>query len=224
MKKGLIYCLICPITKLPKYVGQTTRSLEKRIYEHKYKKIQGNPTYKTNWIEKLKNENLIEQLSICKLGEYDIDVIDDMESYWIDLFTLQGIELTNISKGGFGGYKEWLEKSKKMISLKLRGLKRKPMSVEQRKKISNYWKGNKNRSGKQHTEETKKKISEKKKGSIPHNIRKINQYTKDGFFIKEWNSATEASISLKISQGNICIVASKSGRRKSTGGFKWEWV
>ena len=68
MKKGLIYCLICPITKLPKYVGQTTRSLEKRIYEHKYKKIQGNPTYKTNWIEKLKNENLIEQLSICKLG------------------------------------------------------------------------------------------------------------------------------------------------------------
>jgi group I intron endonuclease len=224
MKKGLIYCLICPITKLPRYVGQTSRSLEKRIYEHKFKKIQGNPTHKTNWIEKLKNENLIDQLSICKLGEYDLDVIDDMESYWIDLFTLQGIELTNISRGGFGGYKEWLEKSKEMVSLKLKGLKRNPMSESQKRKISEYSKGNKNRVGKHHTDETRNKISKSKMGSIPHNIKKINQYSMDGTFIKEWISSTEAAKSLGLSQGNICMVASKSGRRKMTGGFKWEWV
>lgn len=223
MKKGLIYCLICPLTKLPKYVGQTVRTLEKRIYEHKYKKIQGKPTHKSNWLEGLKKENLIEKVTICKLGEYDVNIIDDMETYWIDFFTLQGIELTNISKGGFGGYKEWLEKSKKMVSLKLKGVKRKPMSKEQKEKISKHWKGNKNRLGKYHTDETKAKISESKIGSIPHNIKKICQYTIDDIFIKEWNSSTEAANSLGLSQGNICSVASMNGRRKSTGGFKWKW-
>jgi hypothetical protein len=28
MKKGLIYCLICPKSKQPRYIGQTTRTLD----------------------------------------------------------------------------------------------------------------------------------------------------------------------------------------------------
>ena len=73
-----------------------------------------------------------------------------------------------------------------------------------------------------HKQETKDKISNTKKGTIPHNIRKIKQYNMDDVFIKEWNSSTEAAKELHLSQGNISMVAT-SGKRKSTGGYKWKW-
>ena len=81
--------------------------------------------------------------------------------------------------------------------------------------------------GKQHSEETKQKIREtlkekpkseefKKKKRKP-----ILQYTKDGKFIREWNSATTASKEVKIHQQNICHCC--KGRTKSSGGFIWKY-
>lgn len=221
MKKGLIYCLICPKTNKPKYVGQTVRTLEIRLKEHKYKKDK-TKTHKSNWINSLLNENLLEQLTIHKLGEYDVDFIDEMEIYWINFFEIQNIKLTNITKGSFGGYLEYTAERKKKISNKLLGIKRKPLSEERKKQIGDYWKGNKNRLGKKHTQKTKDKISNAKKGSIPHNIKKIYQFDSNGIFIKEWISATEASKHLKISQGNITSVA--NGKRKHASNFIWKWV
>lgn len=121
MKKGLIYCLICPLSKKPKYVGQTIRPLSKRLKEHKYK-IEESNSHKNN---------------------------------------------------------------------------------------------------KPHTQETKDKISKSKKGTVPHNIKKIKQYSIDGRFIKEWESSTKAGKELKMSQGNISMVA--NNKRKSAGGFIWKW-
>ncbi len=222
MKKGLIYCLICPKSKQPRYIGQTTRTLDKRLNEHQYKLDESN-SHKNKWINLLKKEELVDKITIHKLGEYLVNELDEMESYWIDFFLLQDIKLTNtILKGGFGGYREYnIEKNLK-ISEKLKGIKKKPMSDSQKEKISKFQTGNKNRLGKIHSQETKDKISETKKGTIPHNCRKISQFDLEDNFIKEWNSSNEAANLLGISQGNIWGVATAK-KRKSAGGFKWIW-
>lgn len=53
------------------------------------------------------------------------------------------------------------------------------------------------------------------------NSKKIEQYTIDGFFLKEWRSSNYASKTLKISQGNInsCLL----GKRKTAGGYIWKY-
>lgn len=54
----------------------------------------------------------------------------------------------------------------------------------------------------------------------PHSIP-INQYTKEGIFIKTWSSTAEAARDLKLSQGNINSAI--KGTYKSTGGFTWKY-
>lgn len=49
----------------------------------------------------------------------------------------------------------------------------------------------------------------------------INQYNMDGKFIKEWKSAKEASINLKIDNGSISNVC--QGKNKSAGGYIWKF-
>jgi hypothetical protein len=116
------------------------------------------------------------------------------------------------------------QKGKKKISdegkekLRIR-MKNRIVSDETKKKISLSLIGNKRNIGKKHSNETKKKISKSKKGSISHNKYKILQYDKNNIFIKEWDSSTDASKKLKISQGNINGVV--IGNRKSAGGFIW---
>ena len=67
------------------------------------------------------------------------------------------------------------------------------------------------------------KISGKKNGAI--NGKKssipILQFSKDGKFIKEWQSLAEASRQLGISQPHICSCC--KGQRKSAGGYKWKY-
>lgn len=55
-----------------------------------------------------------------------------------------------------------------------------------------------------------------KKNSIP-----ILQFSKDGKFIKEWQSAQEARRQLGISQGNISACC--KGKRKSASGYVWRY-
>jgi len=95
------------------------------------------------------------------------------------------------------------------------------MSVEARKKISDSLKGKKGRNtGNKHSEETKIKISETKKGTISWNAKSIIQLSKDDKKIKEWRSAKSAAEKLKLSQGNIWSVI--NGDRNTCGGFKWK--
>lgn len=53
------------------------------------------------------------------------------------------------------------------------------------------------------------------------NNKAVLQCSKQGVFIKEWNTISEASRVLNISQGNI--VACCKGRLKSAGGFIWKY-
>jgi len=111
--------------------------------------------------------------------------------------------------------------------------------------------GNMSRRGKKHSEETKKKMSEKHKGKILtqehiNNIKKstkgivknqewkdkisnnhsmnkpILQYDLDENFIKEWSSVkTVCKSNSKLCYSTICKCA--SGGLKSSGGYKWKY-
>lgn len=52
--------------------------------------------------------------------------------------------------------------------------------------------------------------------------KSVLQYSMEGEFIKEWSSALDVQDELGISQANISACCRKF-KRKSTGGFKWEF-
>ena len=60
-----------------------------------------------------------------------------------------------------------------------------------------------------------------KLGELNPNIKKIDQFTKDGIFIKTWNGIIIASKDLGIQSQNIseCCL----GKRKSAGGYVWKF-
>ena len=76
----------------------------------------------------------------------------------------------------------------------------------------------KTKKGKPKSEEHKQKLSiaNKGKGSKP-----ILQYTLDGIFIRDWDSATTASKELNIFQTSI--TACCKGKQKSAYGFIWRY-
>ena len=60
-----------------------------------------------------------------------------------------------------------------------------------------------------------------KKGQKPHNMKTVIQFTKEGTFVAEYESALMAKNITGISNGHIgaCCL----GKRKSAGGFKWAY-
>lgn len=50
----------------------------------------------------------------------------------------------------------------------------------------------------------------------------INQYTLDGEFVKQWNRASEIEETIGINGRNVRNCC--SGKRKSTGGYQWEYA
>jgi hypothetical protein len=94
------------------------------------------------------------------------------------------------------------------------------LSIDTRKKISESLIGNTRRKNCKHSEETKKQISETKKGTLSWNATPVLQLSKDGELIKEWVSATAAAKELGLSQGNIWTVI--NGGRNTCGGYKWK--
>ena len=51
-------------------------------------------------------------------------------------------------------------------------------------------------------------------------MKPVKQFTKDGVFIKEWRSLTDAAKALNLDVSNICNCC--KGLIKSTGGYKWQ--
>ena len=136
-------------------------------------------------------------------------------------------------------YPEHTKETRRKLSEARKGKK---FSEEHKKKISEAMKGRKlseqhikkmseSRKGKNHSQESKKKMSEAMKGrkfSDEHkkkigesNKIPVIQYSKEGEFIKQWPSLTDASESLGIHHGNISKVC--KGKRKTAGGFIWKF-
>lgn len=111
--------------------------------------------------------------------------------------------------------KETKRKLSKISSEKLKGRK---VSEETRKKLSIAMKGRKGYwTGKHHTEETKIKISNAKKGTISPNRKKVICIEKNIIY----NSLTEASLenNINISKISNCC----NGKRKTTGGYHFKF-
>lgn len=139
---------------------------------------------------------------------------------------------------------EAIQMRRKKISESLKGEKNpmygKPLSNEHKRKLSEAKKG------KHLSEETKQKISKAQKGrplSDEHkrklsaarkgkhyealsgknnpNARAVIQLSKNGDFIRKYNSISEASRELNIAGQHICACC--RGRRKSAGGYIWKY-
>ena len=58
-------------------------------------------------------------------------------------------------------------------------------------------------------------------GKNHYKARAIYQYTKEGIFIKEWQSISEASRALNINNSNLSMCA--GGKRAAAGGYRWSY-
>jgi group I intron endonuclease len=100
---------------------------------------------------------------------------------------------------------------------------------EELKKMSETIKGENNPMyGKPRSEETKQKIREtiiqngSSKGSKNGSAKKITQYDLDGNLIKIWDYVKQASEELGLDHSSICKCA--RGKIKTCGGYKWEYI
>lgn len=71
------------------------------------------------------------------------------------------------------------------------------------------------------TSEHRKHISESKSGVKHHFAKSVCQLTKDGKLIKIWDYMAQASEELKINKANISSCC--QGNRKTAGGYKWTY-
>lgn len=224
MKKNttFIYTLIDPITNEVRYVGKSDNPWY-RLYKgnkiHIAHLKDNSNTHKVKWLNNLKNNNLVPILQIleeCNKSEWQKREIE-----WINFYKSIGSKLTNSTDGGkgAGGFK-FSEESKQKISLKNKGKKRSKetcekisksltgfkMTEEQKNKMSiaakKRWKNDvefRKMMSEVHknfvfSEETKKKISDSKKGKPPNNkgkkrseesIRKFKETCKKNAILKK---------------------------------------
>lgn len=176
---GYVYGLYDPRTDELRYVGQTIKSLEKRLSIHIYQ-CKNIKNHKCNWIKSLLELNLspvikgIEVVNSASKDHLNRSLID--REVIIISENTSTHNLTNLTNGGEGcfGYKH-TEEDKQKISKLLKGRKYSEETKKKigekskgryhteltKQKISNSLKGDKNSFyGKKHSEETRKKISE----------------------------------------------------------------
>jgi hypothetical protein len=150
--------------------------------------------HKKNWIEQLKKEGLKPIIEII-----DVVPIDNWifwETYWISQMRTWGFDLINYTNGGDGctfGNQ------------------------------TSFKKGHTSWLGKNHSEETKKKIGDNNwmKGKTSFNRVSVKQLDLDGNLIKVWGSILDAENGTNSSSSKIVSVC--KGKRKTHNNFKWEY-
>jgi hypothetical protein len=133
---------------------------------------------------------------ICELPE-DVaqEVLNSYEIYYWEQYKECNIETLNAKEPGKGG--KHLVETKQKISITKQGSK--------------------------HSEKTKQKISSALKGRLPVTPKRaVQQYTKEGVFIREFNSQTAAALFLGVrSSSAICKCC--QGKMKSYKDFIWKF-
>lgn len=96
--------------------------------------------------------------------------------------------------------------------------KGKPMSLEQRKRLSGAGNG---MYGKHHTESARETMSQKRKGPKNPRARSVIQLTKNGDVIRVWDYIRQAADELGLHKSDISKCC--NGKLKTTGGFVWKY-
>ncbi|MGH7703779.1 MAG: GIY-YIG nuclease family protein [Gemmatimonadales bacterium] len=115
-----VYTLADPQTGEVRYVGQTCRSLVRRLGEHRYQ-AKRNRKHVYTWWRSLPQEPVLEVLE-----KYETpDAMDAGEIYWIEQLRALGCDLTNHSTGGDAGFRggRHSEETKARLSTLFKGRK-----------------------------------------------------------------------------------------------------
>jgi hypothetical protein len=95
-----IYCLNCPISNEPKYIGKTNY-IKERFKSHLKSTQLKIKNKKNSWIKSLLKQNLrprLEILDIVNVKEWEF-----WEIFYINLYRSWGFDLKNMDNGGCGG-------------------------------------------------------------------------------------------------------------------------
>ena len=157
---GFIYGLIDGDTLELRYIGKTTKSPEFRFSRHRFG--HGPNIHLNRWLF-CTNANVI-------ILEYNPENLDEAERHWIREMRKQGARLLNIADGGGGCGVHSLETRAKISTTKLM----RPLSIESRARIGAARRGKPGFFlGRTHTDETKVKMSAKRKERIISKMTRI---------------------------------------------------
>ena len=217
-----------------RYIGSTKSFYRRRSsHLHTLRKNKHHSPHLQNAWNKYGEENF--KFIILEKIE-DLDKLVEREQWWIDNTPCE----YNVCKvAGTGIGIKWSDEARAKFS-KIR--KGSTLSDETKRKISQSKKESYSDGlvhgmlGKKHTEEAREKIRISKLGSKKSEEtkrkmsesglkkdtgrKKINQYTKEMEFIKQWSSISEASRNLGIAIN--AISSNLNGKTKSSGGYIWK--
>lgn len=180
------------------YVGQTTKELRVRLYNHRNNKR----SLISKALNKYGEDNFKIEIIDTATSKEDLD---EKEMYWIQFYNCIAPKGYNLTLGGEGtvGY-HLSEETKEKISNANKGRR---MTDEARKAISI------GHIGLKVSEETKMKMSKSMTTK-----RKVKCVETDEIF----DSVTTACRKYNLDKSTVCAVC--NGRRKKTGGFTWIYV
>ena len=162
------------LTKTPRYIGITSKTIEKRLGQHQQSFNLRKVTYKTNWIKSLLSNNI-------KLCINIIEVVNSWEEACrkevelIKYYRNLNIGLTNTTAGGDGLLNmQFSEETRLKISLKATGRK---LSFKRK---------------------SRDRIHDLNK------MTPVACYSSEMYLIKKYDSQNAASRDVGIDQGSIC--------------------
>lgn len=217
----IIYKAKFPNNKI--YIGQTSRSLEERIYDHSinfkhpYKKNRLYSAIKKYGINSIAWEVIYKANTKEELNEREIYFISTFKSFDKNFGY-------NTRLGGSSG--KWSEESKNLFSKKKKG--KSPHPIEFYINLGKRQSGSLNPFyGKTHSDEVKeklknlrlgKKLSEKTRAKISKGpIVVLKKNTNE--LVAEFSSAFQCSIQMNLNNGHICSILRGDSNIKSLKGF-----
>jgi group I intron endonuclease len=222
--QGIIYALICPITRKVKYVGLTKKDPNKRLSAHitetkNYIKNNKFLNKKHTWLRKLISMELDSEIEIEILEKCKYDMLGDREKYWISYFKSTGI--TNSTDGG-DGVLNLSQDAKDRISFANSGEKngmygkRISRSQDQKDKLSNSLLNSEKLKESRNSKEYKEKISNA--FSIPILVLDENYN-----IIFEFKNCRECAEYFNYTNGNIANAIRYKRQIGKRRGYKY-WI
>ena len=226
-QKSGIYC-IENIQTNKKYIGQSV-DINDRWRRH-ISKLNHNSHY-NDYFQKAWNKYGKESFEFYVLEYCSVKDLDEREIYYIELYQTTNRDLGyNLRSGGQNGGSMFTEESIKKLSQSIKNSYTEELKNQRSKDALEQWSNpeikakiigkNNGMYGKHHTEETRKKISEINKGrkSWRRDITPVRCVELD----KEFIDSTDAGKIMNLD--GSCILKVCQGKRKTCGGYHWEFI